>query len=98
MEKAWRREGRVGIHYCGACGSPLTAIAIAQGICFACGAAIADPERGFEAAGLPPLQGGAFSERRPSEDDGWGFPAWLPSPPPGSIGALPPNTPRQEPL
>src|SRR5262249_43095690 len=55
-------------------------------------------ERGFGVAGLPPFQGGAVPERRPGEDEGWGFAARLPSPPPGSIGASPPNTPRQEPL
>src|SRR5262245_17537770 len=92
------KERRVHMHYCGACGSPLTAVAIAQGICFSCGAAIEDPERGFGAAGPPALQGGALPERRPSEDDGWGFAARLPSPPPGSIRASPANTPRQEPL
>lgn len=80
------------MRFCGTCGSPLTVVAIAHSICFACGAPLRDLESNMEAAGAPPHQGGAFAARDFREDELWGLVAQRPNPPLGGIRAAQANS------
>ena len=75
------------MRYCGACGSPLTTVALIQGVCLACGAAIEDLESATGVADLSLPQEGAPPGIRPNQHNLWDSQADLPTLLPGGIRA-----------